>query len=70
MEGVGAALIVTDKVVAAAEQVVAVMVSVTFTVPELPEPQVTVIELVPAPAVMDPPETDHTYVCPKTFGVL
>ena len=52
---VGNAFTVTAFCAAAAEQVVAVIVSVTSTAPDAP--QVTVIELVPAPAVIEPPTT-------------
>jgi len=55
----GIALIVTLFCVAAALQPVAVIVSVTFTVPEPAEPHVTVMEFVPAPAVILPPPTVH-----------
>ena len=57
--GVGKALMVTVFCVAAAAQVVAVIVSVTSTVPAPAAPHVTVIEFVPVPAVIEPPLTDH-----------
>lgn len=57
---VGKALTVTVLCGAAAEQVVAVMVSVTLTVPAPATFHVTVIELLPAPPVIIPPVTVHT----------
>ena len=67
---VGNVFIVTDFCVAAAEQVVAVIVSVTFTVPAPAAPHVTIIEFVPVPAVIDPPTTVHEYVSPATLVTL
>ena len=55
----GKAFIVTAFCVAAAEQPVAVIVSVTSTVPAPAAPHVTVIEFVPEPAVIVPPATDQ-----------
>ena len=55
----GNALTVTVLCGAAAEQVVAVIVSMTFTVPVPDTFHVTVIEFVPAPPVMVPPVTTH-----------
>ena len=55
----GIALIVTLFCVAAAKQPVAVIVSVTFTVPGPAIPHVTVIELVLEPAVILPPPIVH-----------
>ena len=65
----GTEFIVTDFCVAAAEQVVVVIVSVTSTVPVPAEPHVTVIEL-PVPLVGVPPTTLHKYVCPDTLVTL
>ena len=59
---IGNAFFVTNFCVAAAEHVVAVIVSVTSTVPAPAAPHATVIELVPVPAVIDPPTTVHEYV--------
>ena len=59
MTGAGKALIVTANWAAAAEQPVAAIDSVTSTVPEAPVPHVTVMDAVPAPADMVPPETVH-----------
>src|SRR5512133_1114508 len=68
--GAGNGFTVTGFSAAAAEQVVAVIVSVTFTLPAPAVFQVTVIWFVPAPAVIVPPVTDHAYVWPATAGVL
>ena len=57
MAGVGKALTVTATWTAAAEQPVAVIVSVTSIVPVVPVPHVTVMDAVSEPAVMDPPAT-------------
>ena len=57
MTGVGKALTVTATWAAATEQPVAVIFSVTSTVPEVPVPHVTVMDAVPVPAEMDPPAT-------------
>ncbi len=46
------------------------IVSVTFTHPAPAAPQLTVIELVPCPAVMEPPEIAHRYVLPAFGGVV
>jgi hypothetical protein len=58
--GAGNGLTVTAFCIAAAEHPVAVIVSVTSTVPAPAVVQVTVIEFVPAPAVTLPPTTTHT----------
>ena len=58
--GVGRGLMVTLYCAVVTAQVVAVMVSVTCTQPEPAAPQVTVMELVPAPEVITPPEIAHT----------
>jgi hypothetical protein len=55
IDGVGNGLIVTSYCAVITAHNVAVMVSVTFTHPDEPVPQVTVIKLVPAPAVIVPP---------------
>ena len=56
IEGVGRGFIVTDNELVCV-QPVAVIVSKTCIVPVPAAPQVTVIELVPAPAVTVPPVT-------------
>ena len=66
----GIALIVTLFCTADALHPVAVIVSVTSTVPAPANPHVTVIVLVPVPAVILPPPTVHEYVCPPTFTTL
>ena len=53
--GVGNGSIVTGYCAVITAHEVAVMVSVTETVPDAPVPQVTVMELVPDPAVIVPP---------------
>ena len=53
--GVGNGLIVTGYCAVVTAHEVASMVSVTETVPDAPVPQVTVMELVPDPAVIVPP---------------
>ena len=58
--GVGRGLMVTLYWAVVTAQVVAVMVSVTCTQPDPAAPQVTVIELVPAPEVITPPEIAQT----------
>jgi hypothetical protein len=56
MSGVGNGSIVTGYCAVVIAQVVAVIVSVTCIHPAEPVPQVTVMELVPAPAVIEPPD--------------
>ena len=56
MSVVGNGLIVTGYCAVVTAQVVAVIVSVTCTHPAEPVPQITVMELVPAPAVIEPPD--------------
>ena len=56
MSGVGNGSMVTSYCAVVTSQVVAVMVSVTCTHPAEPVPQVTVMELVPDPAVIEPPD--------------
>ena len=65
----GKVLLIVTGCEVPAEQVVAVIVSITATVPELPVPHVTVIWCVFCPAVMLPPVTVHNQVCPATEGV-
>jgi hypothetical protein len=59
MSGVGNGLIVTGYCAVVTAQVVAVIVSVTCTHPAKPVPHVTVMELVPAPKVIEPPLIDQ-----------
>jgi hypothetical protein len=66
---VGAGKIVTINGLVAVEQPVAAVVSITLTEPAPAPPHVTVIEFVPAPAVILPPTTSHIYELPITFGV-
>ena len=58
--GVGRGLMVTLYCAVVTAQVVAVMVSVTWTQPGPAAPHVTVIELVPAPEVITPPDMAQT----------
>jgi len=56
MSGVGNGSIVTGYCAVVTAQVVAVIVSVTCTHPDEPVPHVTVMELVPDPKVIEPPD--------------
>jgi hypothetical protein len=62
--GVGFAFLVTLYTGVTTEQPVPPIVSVNCIVPTPADPHVTVIELVPAPAVIAPPTTFHTKVLP------
>ena len=59
MDGVGFALMITEAGVAEAEQPVDGFVSTSETVPVPAAFQFTVMEAVPAPVAMLPPDTDH-----------
>ena len=70
MLGVGNGLIVTDKVREAEQEPRdAGVVSVTLTEPTPAAPQTTLIALVFAAPLIEPPVTVHAYAFPTTFGV-